>query len=98
MVDALERTYQAGQSLIVRRVDLLVAETKLLLLGGRAVLAGVVLAVAGWLYLMGGVIDGLGERYPRFAVELAVGLAHVGVATLLFLRARSIPPRAEPKS
>ena len=86
--DALERTYEAGQSLIVRRVDLLVAEVKLLLHDGRTFLIGSALAVTGWLYLMHGVVDGLAEHYPRFAVELAVGLAHVGAATLLFLRAR----------
>jgi len=86
--DALERTYEAGQSLIVRRVDLLVAEARLLLRDGRTFLIGSAVAVTGWLYLMHGVTDGLSERYPRFAVELAVGLGHVGAATLLFLRAR----------
>ena len=38
---------------------------------------------------MHGVIDCLEQSYPRFAVELAVGLAHFGLAALLFLRARS---------
>lgn len=86
--DALERTVEAGHSLIVRRVDLFVAEAKLLLHDGRTFLIGSAVAVTGWLYLMHGVTDGLAEHYPRFAVEFAVGLAHVGAATLLFLRAR----------
>ncbi len=86
--DALERTVEAGQSLIVRRVDLLVAEAKVLLHGSRTFLIGSAVAVTGWLYLMHGVVDGLAAHYPRFAVELAVGLAHIGAATLLFLRAR----------
>jgi len=82
--DALERTYGAGQSLILRRVDLLVAEARLLLHDGRTFLIGSAVAVTGWLYLLHGVTDGLAEHYPRFAV----GLAHVGVATLLPFRAR----------
>ena len=93
VADALERTYEAGQSLIVRRVDLLVAEARLLLHDGRALgIAGLV-AVAGWLFLMLGVIDGLAQRVPRFAVELAVGLAHVGAAAVLLRRARAEPER-----
>jgi hypothetical protein len=92
---ALERTYEAGQSLIVRGVDLLMAETKLLLRDGRTFGIGVLAALAGWLFLMHGLVDGLAERYPRFAVELAVGLAHVGAAALFALRARSAPPRRE---
>lgn len=87
--DALERTVEAGQSLIVRRVDLLVAETKVLLHDGRTFLIGSAVAVTGWLYLMLGVVDGFAAHFPRFAVEVAVGLAHVGAATLLFLRARA---------
>jgi hypothetical protein len=97
VADALERTYEAGQSLVVQRVDLLVAETKLFLRDGRTFAIGVVVAVAGWLFLMHGVIDGLAERYPRFAVEFAVGLAHVGAATLLLLRGRKVPRRPEPE-
>jgi len=87
--EALERTLEAGQSLVVRRIDLLVAESKLLAQsGGMAVLAFVV-ALIGWVYLVHGVIDGLAQRYPRFAVELAVGFAHFGLVALLLLRARS---------
>lgn len=93
---ALERTYEAGQSLIVRRIDLLGAELKLFLRAGQAMLVGAVLAVLGWLYLMGGVIDGLAGRYPRVYVELGVGVAHVALAALLFLWSRST--RAKPES
>ena len=93
--NALARTYEAGQSLIVRGVDLLMAETRLLLRDGRSFGIAVLVAVAGWLFLMHGLVDGLAERYPRFAVELAVGLAHVGAAALFVLRARSAPRRRE---
>jgi hypothetical protein len=87
--DALERTFDAGQALVVRRIDLLVAESKLLAQSGGMVVLGVVVALVGWIYLVHGAIDGLAQRYPRFAVELAVGFAHFGLAALLFLRARS---------
>ena len=87
--DALERTLEAGQSLVVRRIDLLVAESKLFARSGALALVAAGLAVIGWIYLMNGVINGLGTRYPRHAVELAVGVVHLGVAVPLLLRARS---------
>jgi hypothetical protein len=87
--DALERTYEAGQSLIVQRIDLLVAESKLFAQSGALLAAGGVVALLGWIYLVQGVIDGLAQRYPRFAVELVVGFLHVGIAMLLFYRTRS---------
>jgi len=87
---ALERTYEAGQALLVRRIDLLVAESRLFLRAGRALGIGVVVALLGWLYLMEGLIDGLAGRHPRFAVELCVGLAHAVLAALLLLRGRQV--------
>ena len=86
---ALERTYEAGQALIVQRIDLLVAESKLLVRSGRMVALGAVLALTGWIYLVHGTIDGLALHYPRFAVELTVGLVHLGLAVLLVARART---------
>ena len=86
---ALERTYEAGQALIVQRIDLLVAESKLLARSGGMVALGAVVALTGWIYLVHGMIDGLSLHYPRFAVELAVGFVHLGFAVLLLVRARS---------
>jgi hypothetical protein len=34
------------------------------------------------------VIGGLAQHLPRFAVELGVGIAHIGLAAVVFLRAR----------
>jgi hypothetical protein len=84
--EALERTYEASQSLIVRRIDLLVAESRLLAQRGALRLLGVVVALTGWIFLVLGLIDGLAQRYPRFAVEIGVGVAHAVIAALLFLR------------
>lgn len=87
--DALERTVEAGQSLIVRRIDLLVAETKLLAQSGALGLIGGVIALIGWVLLVQGIVDGLDQRFPRFAVELAVAVVHFGLAALLLFRVRS---------
>ena len=95
IVDALERTYGAGQSLVVRGVQLLLAETRLFLRDSRTFGIGVLVALAGWIFLMCGVIDGLAERYPRYAVELGVGLFHLAAGALLVFRARNLPPRPE---
>jgi hypothetical protein len=87
--DALERTYEAGQSLIVQRIDLLVAESRLLVRSGGWVVLCAVVALVGWLQLVEGVIDGLAQRHPRHVVELTVGLVHLGLAGLVVLRSRS---------
>jgi hypothetical protein len=89
VTDALERTYEAGQSLIVRRIDLLVAEAKMLAQSGAMALGGGVIALIGWILLVQGIVDGLAQRFPRFAVLLAVGFLHVGLAGLLMYRVRS---------
>jgi hypothetical protein len=86
---ALERTYEAGQSLIVRRLDLLVAESKLLAQSGALALIGGVIALLGWILLVQGAVDGLSQRFPRYAVELGVGLVHLALAAMLLFRARS---------
>ncbi len=74
------RVYEAGQTLVVRRLELWVAEAR-----GSAHLAGVllfaaVLGIFGWVHLVAGAIDGLARDYPRFAVELSVGAFHLGAA------------------
>jgi hypothetical protein len=98
VVDALERTYEAGQSLVMRSVQLLVAETRLTLRDGRSFVIGVVVGLVGWILLMRGAIDGLAQHYPRFAVELAVGLLHLGAATLLLVRRTpGLQPPREPE-
>lgn len=89
VADALERAYDASQSLIVQRIDLLVAESRLLAQSGAIVVLGAAVAITGWIFLVHGVVDGLAPRYPRFALELAAGIGHAALAALLFLRARS---------
>lgn len=89
MGDALERTLGAGQSLIVGRLDLLTSETKQLFRhGGTSVFVGAV-ALMGWIFLALGVIDGFAQHYPRFAVESAMGILHLGAALLVAVRVRT---------
>ena len=85
MGDALERTVEAGQSLIARRMELLVAETRGLVHDGGMLLVASAVALIGWIYILGAATLELSDHFPRFAVELAVGVLHVGAAILLFL-------------
>lgn len=89
MGDALERTVVAGQSLIVSRLELFATEAKLFFRdGGTAIVVGAV-AWTGWIFLVRGAIEGLAQQYPRFAVESAVGVLHLGAAMLCFVRMRT---------
>ena len=89
VADVLERACEAGQSLIARGVDLFVPESRQLLRDGRLVGIAILVALAGWIFLMLGAVDALSERAPRFAVELGVGAAHAAFAALLLLRGRA---------
>jgi len=89
MTEALERTVEAGQSLFAGRLELIIAEARMLVRdGGLSLLVGA-LGLAGWVYLMRGVTGGLSQHIPRFSVELALGLAHVAVAMILLRRVRA---------
>jgi hypothetical protein len=92
--NALERVFEAQQTLIVRRLDLF-AE-KLTARGWDFVVAalGSITALVGWLIAMAGVVDALDDRYARYAVEIALGAAHVaaGIGIILYQRRRSAEP------
>ena len=86
---ALDRTVEAGQSLILGRFELLLAEVRKFFQDSAILLIASVIAVTGWVYLMRGLTHGLSEHYPRYAVDLGVGAVHVGAALVLFfLRGR----------
>lgn len=89
MGEALGRTLEAGQSLVAGRLELLVAEARMFIREGGAFIFVSAVAVTGWVYLMRGVTHGLSEHYPRFAVELAMGLVHVTTAMILLFRMRA---------
>jgi hypothetical protein len=89
---ALERVIDAGQTLIVRRIDLLVEELSslgnhlLTTLVSTAV--GALLALVGWLIIVAGIVDALDDRFPRHGVEIAIGLVHVLAGAALLWRRR----------
>jgi Protein of unknown function (DUF1469). len=90
--DALERVYDAGQTLIVRRIDLLVEE---LSAQGRSLLAfavgtifGAMALLVGWFFVVAGVIDAIDDYFPRFAVEIVVGILHVGAGAAIAIARR----------
>jgi hypothetical protein len=95
--DAVERLYYAGQGLLVRRLELLVAEARELLSTGLITGVACALGLAGWFYAVAGVIDGLSKHAPREWVELGVGAAHIVVALGIaaFARARRRRTEAE---
>lgn len=88
IVDTLDRAVEAGQSLLLTRLELVLAEFRGFVHDGGFMLLGGVLAITGWIYVMRGLTNGLSEHYPRYAVELGLGLAHVGLAAFLLLRGR----------
>ena len=89
---ALERVFDAGQRLIVRRIDLLVEELSALgnQLVGTIVSAalGGVLALVGWVVVLAGIIDALDQRFARHWVAIAIGIVHLAIGVGLLLRRR----------
>jgi hypothetical protein len=89
---ALERIFDAGQTLIVRRMDLLVEEISALsaqtLRTVAIAVVGGIAALVGWLILLAGVTDWLDDYFARQAVEISIGLVHlaIGVALLVWHR------------
>jgi len=90
--NAIERVYEAGQSLLVRRIDLLVEElaehARSLLAAAGIPFAGAVVALVGWFIAVAGIIDALDGSFPRFAVEIVIGILHVGIGVALVIVAR----------
>ncbi|HEU4430242.1 MAG TPA: hypothetical protein VFT98_15890 [Myxococcota bacterium] len=82
--DAVERVYDAGHELVLRRLDLLAAEARLLARSGVAYLLAGIVALIGWLYLVAGIVEALSRSYPRANVEIAAGALHALVAFGLF--------------
>ena len=95
--DALERVFEAQQALVVRRVDLLLeeitAKAKGLVSLSVGAIVGAVAALAGWFIAIAGVIDALDDRFARSALEIGMGMLHVGagIALVFYLLRRRIP-------
>ena len=93
--NALERVYGAGQALIVRRIDLLVeelaAQGRSLLAASVGAIVGAVVVLVGWFFVVAGVVDASDDYVPRFAVEIVVGILHVGVGAAIVIAGRQRP-------
>jgi hypothetical protein len=90
--NALERVYEAGQGLIVRRIDLLAEEiaeqARSVFTSSLAITIGVVVGLVGWFIAIAGIVDALDDRFPRFAVDIVTGILHAGVGAAIVVRAR----------
>lgn len=88
MADAVQRAIEAGQSLIIGRLALVASETRQLIRESGSLLFVAVVVLTGWLFLVHGVIGGFARHYPRFAVEVVVGLVHLALGMLFVVRSR----------
>ena len=86
--EAALRVYEAGQALALQRLELWIAEARIVARGGLGILFAACVAFAGWLYFVAGVINALARDYPRFAVEVSVGGLHMVLALALFAVSR----------
>jgi len=86
---ALERLYASGQTLLIRRIDLLVEEGRVIAKGTLVGLIGSVIALLGWIRVMNGLVEVATRAMPHFWAEILVGALHValGVGVLWWSRA-----------
>jgi len=95
LVHAVERVVDAGQTLTVRRIDLLIEELRAhsfrLLTYAIGAFAGVALGLAGYCVALVGLIDWLDDYFARAAVEIVLGVMHVatGAAVIWLGRRRA---------
>jgi hypothetical protein len=95
--NAIERVFEAQQSLVVRRVDLLLeeitAKAKSLVTLSIGAIVGAVAALAGWFIAIAGVINALDDTFARSALEIGIGALHIGagIALIYYLFRRRTP-------
>jgi hypothetical protein len=89
---AIERVFDAGQSLLSRRIDLLVeelaAQSWRLFAASICAVIGMGMAFAGWFLAIAGLINALDGRFERFHVQFAIGAAHVALGAAIVLIGR----------
>jgi hypothetical protein len=90
--EACDRVFEAGQQLIVRRLELGALEARMLARSGIALGLAALVGITGWLYVLSGLVDALARSQPRFAVELGVGAFHVALAFGLVAVSRNAAP------
>jgi putative superfamily III holin-X len=89
---ALERVYEAGQDLVIRRIDLLSEELadegRKAVAHALATTGGAIVALAGWFIAIFGVIGVLDDHLPRAGVEIGIGMLHLAIGLAIAFRAR----------
>jgi hypothetical protein len=86
---ALERIYESSQSLVIRRIDLLVEEARQLVQDAALGITGCLIALLGWMHVMEGAVAALSRIMPHPGAEFVVGGLHVGLGVGFVLWARA---------
>lgn len=102
LTDAFENVVEAGQDLILQRIDLqaerLFERATGMLRASLGIAAGGIVALVGWFLFVSGVVDALAAHLSHATAAMLLGLAHValGVALALGLRRGRLPaPRGD---
>jgi hypothetical protein len=99
LTQALERVFEASQSLVVRQLELLLERARTLLVHALGAVTGTLLAVGGWALLIVGALENLEAGLPRLLAFIAVGSAHLVVGLAVVHRslrnAQGAPPEGD---
>ena len=73
----------------------LAAQGRSLLAAAVGTIFGAMALLVGWFFVVAGVVDAIDDYVPRFAVEIVVGILHVGVgAAIAFARRQHAAEKA----
>ena len=87
VAEALERVYDAGQGLLMRRLELLLEEGRGLLIYALAAGAGLLVAAGGWALVIAGALVALDPGPPRLIAAVVIGCAHLATGVIVAYRA-----------
>ena len=77
VAEALERVYEAGQGLLMRRLELLLEQARSLLASTLAAQSGLLVGLAGWGLIVASVLQALEPGTSRTVGMLVAGVLHL---------------------
>ena len=97
VAEALEHVYEAGQGLLMRRLELLLEQARSLLASTLAAQSGLLVGLAGWALIVAVGIQALEPGRPRLVGMLVAGVLHLAAgAAIAFAAMRSARAAKEP--